>query len=203
MQGAVAKAKGKIGGAVGGILGAAKGRVLGKNLEVKVGSGDQLDVRQFSIHERLSNMFQVNLIAVSKNASIDFDEVVGQNATFTMNAGQHDRFWSGICNHFEQVRMEPLGESTYQLSIVPRLWLLTQRKNYRIFTQMTVSPRSPPSGRRPAAVAGAARTRVRRITSLTPVWTPARCRGRRRAHARSSGRRAHRASTASARRRLR
>ncbi|TKD09278.1 hypothetical protein E8A74_13485, partial [Polyangium fumosum] len=38
------------------------------------------------------------------------------------------------------------------------------------------------------------------ITSLTPVWTPARCRGRRRAHARSSGRRAHRASTASARR---
>jgi type VI secretion system secreted protein VgrG len=49
----------------------------------------------------------------------------------------HERFWSGLCNHFEQIRVEPSGLSTYQISIVPTLWLLTQRKNHRMFQQMS------------------------------------------------------------------
>lgn len=109
----------------------------GKNLEVEIASGDGLDVRQFSVHERLSSLFQVNLVVVSENASIEFDEVVGQPAKFKMAAGMHERFWSGICNHFEQVKVEPTGLSTYQLSIVPTLWLLTQRKNHRMFQQIS------------------------------------------------------------------
>jgi type VI secretion system secreted protein VgrG len=137
MQGAIAKAKGKIGGAVGRVLDAVAGSVLGKNLAVEVGSGDALDVRQFSIRERLSSLFQVNLVVVSENPSIEFDDVVGQTAKFSMAAGIHDRFWSGVCNHFEQVRVEPSGLSTYQLSIVPTLWLLTQRKNYRMFQHIS------------------------------------------------------------------
>ncbi|MBK9259431.1 MAG: type VI secretion system tip protein VgrG [Polyangiaceae bacterium] len=113
-------------------------RKLGdKNFKVTIGSGDTLDVRQFSIHERLSSLFQVNLVAVSDNPSIEFDEVVGQPAQFSMSAGMHDKFWSGICNHFEQVRHEPGGMSTYQFSIVPTLWLLTQRKNYRMHQQIS------------------------------------------------------------------
>jgi type VI secretion system secreted protein VgrG len=109
----------------------------GKNLEVEVGSGDTLDVRQFAVHERLSSLFQINLVAVSDNPSIDFDAVVGQPARFSMAAGRHDRSWSGVCNHFEQVRVEPTGLSTYQFSIVPILWLLTQRKNHRMFQQIS------------------------------------------------------------------
>lgn len=114
------------------------GRKLGgKNLEVKLGSGDALDVRQFSVQERMSTLFEVNLVAVSDNPSIDFDAVVGQPATFSISAGTHDKFWVGVCNHFEQVRAEPSGLSTYQFSIVPRLWLLTQRKNHRMFQQIS------------------------------------------------------------------
>ncbi len=113
-------------------------RQLGdKNFEVKIGSGDKLDVRQFSIQERLSSMFEVNLVAVSDNPSIEFDDVVGQPAKFSMSAGMHDKFWSGICNHFEQVRHEPGGLSTYQFSIVPTLWFLTQRKNFRMHQQIS------------------------------------------------------------------
>ncbi len=116
----------------------AVGRMLGrKNFEVEVGSGDKLDIRQFSIHERLSSLFQVNIVAVSDNPSIEFDDVVGQPAKFSMSAGMHDKFWSGVCNHFEQVRHEPGGLSTYQFSIVPTLWFLTQRKNYRMHQQIS------------------------------------------------------------------
>ncbi|WP_240807664.1 type VI secretion system Vgr family protein [Polyangium spumosum] len=128
--------KGVAGNAASG-LGSVTQRLGGKNLEVEIGSGDKVEARQFSIHERLSCLFQVNLVGVSENPSIEFDDVVGQAAKFSMAAGKHDRFWSGICNHFEQVRVEPSGLSTYQFSIVPTLWLLTQRKNYRMFQQMS------------------------------------------------------------------
>ncbi|WP_235880117.1 type VI secretion system Vgr family protein [Polyangium aurulentum] len=120
-----------------GGLGEAAKRLGGKNLDVEIGSGDKLDVRQFSIHERLSSLFQVNLVVVSDNPSIEFDDVVGQPAKLSIAAGMHDRFWSGVCNHFEQVRVEASGLSTYQFSIVPTLWLLTQRKNYRMFQQIS------------------------------------------------------------------
>jgi len=132
-RGAVANAGEKMAGGLAGVT-----RELGeKNLEVEIGSGDKLDVRQFSIQERLSSLFQVNLVVVSDNPSIEFDDVVGQPAKFSIAAGMHDRFWSGVCNHFEQVRVEPSGLSTYHLSIVPALWLLTQRKNYRMFQQIS------------------------------------------------------------------
>jgi type VI secretion system secreted protein VgrG len=108
-----------------------------KNLEVTIASGDALDVRQFSVHERMSSLFQVDLIAVSQSPSIDFDVVVGHAASFLLRGGTRDRLWSGVCNHFEQVRVEPTGLSTYQVSIVPALWFLTQRKNYRMFQQLS------------------------------------------------------------------
>jgi type VI secretion system secreted protein VgrG len=131
--GAVSKVKGRIAGGTEGFA-----RKLGeKNIEAKIASGDPIDVRQFSVHERLSALFQINLEVVSHNSSIDFDDVVGLPATLSIAAGKHDRSWSGVCNHFEQVRVEPSGLSTYQLSIVPTLWLLTQRKNHRIFQQMS------------------------------------------------------------------
>lgn len=133
MHGAVSTAKEMLkGGAVGVV------RKLGaKNLEAEVASGDKLDVRQFSVHERLSSLFHVKLVVMSENPSIEFDDVVGQPAKFSIAAGMHDRFWSGVCNHFEQMRVEPDGLSTYQMSIVPTTWLLMQRKNYRIFQQIS------------------------------------------------------------------
>ncbi|HVJ90927.1 MAG TPA: type VI secretion system tip protein TssI/VgrG [Labilithrix sp.] len=133
MQGATARAKATVAGGLAGIA-----RKLGeKNMGAEIGSGDKLDVRQFSVHDRLASLFQVNLVVVSDNPSIEFDDVVGQPAKFSIAAGMHDRFWSGVCNHFEQVRVEPSGLSTYQLSIVPTLWLLTQRKNHRMFQQIS------------------------------------------------------------------
>lgn len=133
IKSAVAKAE----GALGRVVKNGARKLADKNFAVKIASGDKLDVRQFSIHERLSSLFQVNLVAVSDNPSIEFDDVVGQPAKFSMSAGMHDKFWSGVCNHFEQVRHEPGGLSTYQFSIVPKLWFLTQRKNYRMHQQIS------------------------------------------------------------------
>jgi type VI secretion system secreted protein VgrG len=109
---------------------------LPPRLEIEVASGDTLHTRQFSIHERLSSLFTVSLVAVSENPDIAFDDVVGQAGRFTLRSGPHTRAWSGLCSHLQQVRAEESGLSTYELTIVPSLWLLSQRRNYRMFQQI-------------------------------------------------------------------
>lgn len=108
-------------------------------LTVNVASKDDLDVRQFSIEERISSLFTVSIVAVSRNENIEFDAVVGQKASFKLHHGKGVHTWNGIVNHLEHIAVSGAEEglSTYQLSIVPELWLATQRKNYRMFQQIS------------------------------------------------------------------
>lgn len=108
-------------------------------LSLKVASNDDLDVRQFSIEERISSLFTVSLVAVSRNDNIEFDAVVGQKASLEIHHGKGVRTFRGIVNHLEHIAVSGSqdGLSTYQLSIVPELWLSTQRKNHRMFQQIS------------------------------------------------------------------
>jgi hypothetical protein len=113
-----------------------------RNLAVTIASGDALDIRQFTVHERMSSLFHVTLVAVSENADIDFDAVVGKPARFVMQgdllAGTLPRIWSGLCAELHQLAtVEGEGLSTYHLVIVPTLWLATQRRNHRMFQQLS------------------------------------------------------------------
>jgi len=108
------------------------------NLSCSVNSKDPLDIRHFHVRERISKLFTVNLVVVTSNHNIDFDKVIGHPARFTMHHDTHERFWSGICSSLEQVAAEEEKNlSTYELTIVPALWFATQRRNYRMFQQIS------------------------------------------------------------------
>jgi type VI secretion system secreted protein VgrG len=112
----------------------------GSNLEVTVASKDSLDVREFSVHQAMSTLFTVTLTAVSKNSDIDFEAVVGKEASFTLHGTAADskgRTWHGICSELHQIGVDDEGLATYHLQIVPKLWLASQRKNHRIFQMQT------------------------------------------------------------------
>jgi type VI secretion system secreted protein VgrG len=109
------------------------------NLHVAVASGAALDVRQFSVHEGLSTLFEVEIVAVSQDPDVDFEAVIGRRAGFWMEVPGRElaRTWTGICSRFHQVAVEEKGLSTYEITIVPSLWLATQRRNHRMFQQMS------------------------------------------------------------------
>jgi len=111
------------------------------NLSVELASGDGFDVREFSVSEKISQLFEVRLIALSDNPSVDFEAIVGQPARFVMHHGHGEgaapRIWTGICNELEQLGAEETGLSSYNISIVPTLWLATQRRNHRMFQQIS------------------------------------------------------------------
>src|SRR6185312_4606459 len=43
------------------------------NFSLSIASGDALDVREFTVRERMSALFSVSVVAVSENPDIDFE----------------------------------------------------------------------------------------------------------------------------------
>lgn len=100
---------------------------------VNIATGDDLDVRSFSVRQAMSRLFRVELSVVSNNLDIDFAGVIGMEASFSLGTMWSSRSWSGVCVEIDQVRVDRNELATYTLAIAPRAHLLTQRKNYRIF----------------------------------------------------------------------
>jgi type VI secretion system secreted protein VgrG len=109
-------------------------------IELSFESGeDSLSVRRFSVREAVSQPFEVSVWARSPEPALDLDRLVGHEAGLRVEGGDSaaqpggGRRWTGIVNLAELVQTEPTGLSTYHVRIVPRLWLLGQRRNLRIF----------------------------------------------------------------------
>lgn len=113
-------------------------------VELSLASGEStLSVRTFSVNESLSGLFNIALEARSPNDDIDLESIVGKPALFRIVSGVawahlDTRVWTGIVNEMELTRVEPSGLSTYEIRIVPHMWLLTQRQNYRLFQHVSV-----------------------------------------------------------------
>lgn len=110
------------------------------NEEIAVASKDMLDVREYRVQQGMNTPFAVTIMAVSQNSDIDFEAVIGLEASFTLHGRGTDsgkRTWRGICTEFHQSGVDEQGLATYHIQIAPKLWLTSQRSNHRIFQVMT------------------------------------------------------------------
>jgi len=109
------------------------------NLRAIIASGDSIDVRHVYLCEGLQQLFEIGLVACSRSADIDPARVLGLEASFSVTRGADTRTWTGLCTQLEQVEVDDSegGLSTYQLTIAPRMWLLTQRRNHRMFKRLS------------------------------------------------------------------
>src|SRR5262249_25667185 len=104
---------------------------------------DSLEVRHFRIHEEISGLFEVFVMARSPLDDIDLEGIVGHGAGFALDTGgtllgETTRGWTGICDQMELIQPEPGGLSTYAIKIVPSLFRATRRRNNRIFQHLTI-----------------------------------------------------------------
>jgi type VI secretion system secreted protein VgrG len=110
-----------------------------QTLELVLDSNEAFDVRTFAVNEGVNTLFSIELIVRCRNPAVDLDRTVGAEASFRigLEADADSLAWTGVIADIEQVLVEESGLSTYQLRLVPALWLLTQRTNHRVFQQMT------------------------------------------------------------------
>ena len=118
-------------------------------LELNVASSEALKVHRFTVHESISGLFSVSIVARSESPTVDLEAIVGQPASFRVVSGWlfaklgGARLWTGVVSSIEQVQAVQAQagareQSTYHLRIVPALWLLTHRRNYRIFQHLSI-----------------------------------------------------------------
>ncbi len=108
-------------------------------------SSEVLDVRTFRAHESLSELFELDVVAVSQNEAVDLDAIVGKGAALWVNPVLSDlnrgslampRAWAGIVADMS-VSALTLAQATYRIKIAPMLWRSTLRKNLRIYQHKT------------------------------------------------------------------
>jgi type VI secretion system secreted protein VgrG len=95
-------------------------------------------LRSFRGQECLSKLFLFELELASENASIAYDNIVGQNVTIVINlADGTERYWNGWVSRFAQMERDS-NASAYRATMVPWLWFLGQTSDCRIFQNKSV-----------------------------------------------------------------
>ena len=102
------------------------------------GLGDKLHVARFRGTEEVSSLYCFEVEVVCENHELAFDDMVGAKAVLTMNAAerQEDRYLHGVISDFEQGAEGP-RLSLYRAVVVPDVWRLDQKQDFRIFQEMS------------------------------------------------------------------
>src|SRR5882672_4743229 len=106
-------------------------------IETPLGN-DLLLLKSFAGHESISRLFAFSLDLLSENASISFDQIVGQRVSISITQVDGDkRYINGFVSRFSQSGADARF-THYHAEVVPWLWFLTRTAACRIFQNMTV-----------------------------------------------------------------
>jgi type VI secretion system secreted protein VgrG len=98
---------------------------------------DALLLRSFQGQESLSRLFTFHLDLVSEDASIKYEDIVGQAVTVRVSlADSSQRYWNGYVSRFVQADRDS-KVAVYHATMVPWLWFLDQTTDCRIFQGKT------------------------------------------------------------------
>jgi type VI secretion system secreted protein VgrG len=100
---------------------------------------DELLITGLDGREALSELFHFELELLAENRQeIAFDKLLGQKAVVSLDTGDgKKRYFAGIISQFSQGKRD--AEMTrYKAEFVPQLWLLTLRRQSRIFQHLSV-----------------------------------------------------------------
>jgi type VI secretion system secreted protein VgrG len=102
---------------------------------------DALLLRTFSGHEGLSRLFHFDLVMLSLDANLKFEDLIGSPATIALTVREGtERYFNGVFSSFAYVGTshaelggKPVTFVVYQATLVPAMWMLTRRSDCRIF----------------------------------------------------------------------
>lgn len=109
------------------------------------GKSDLLLPRRFTASERMSGLFKVEieaLVVPDKVSQIQLDQLLGKRMNLRVSFGADYskgpyRYFDGICSRIAS-RGKDKEFSYFQVELVPWLWLLTKRSDFRIYQDLSV-----------------------------------------------------------------
>jgi type VI secretion system secreted protein VgrG len=101
-----------------------------------LGCAEDLRVVRFASNEGMSTLYELHLELACENQAIEYSDVVGKSALFSMSGTLEPYLVHGIVSRFEQINEMP-KYALYRAHVVPKVWRLRHRYNNRIFQQKT------------------------------------------------------------------
>lgn len=95
---------------------------------------DELLLTSFEGQDQISDLFEFQLEALSKNHSIQPEQLIGKLVTVTIQNDIKPTF-NGYVSSFTYGEVLADDLRTYRLTIVPWLWFLSKTNNHRIFQE--------------------------------------------------------------------
>jgi type VI secretion system secreted protein VgrG len=93
---------------------------------------------KMDIREEINGLFEIHVGVKSKRTDLKPEELVGTLADVSLEIAYGERRpWNGLVTGFREGPPVSRGLRSYQLTIRPQLWLLSQRSDCRIFMDMT------------------------------------------------------------------
>jgi type VI secretion system secreted protein VgrG len=100
---------------------------------------DKLVLARFEVTEAVSELFEMRVEALSEDENIDFDRVIGRNASISVRAKDTvPRLFNGVVVNSEWIGLKQ-GLYAYRLTLRPWFWLMTRSNNCRIFNTKSVT----------------------------------------------------------------
>ena len=112
-----------------------------ENRSVSIGTvfgDDTLVIKSMKGTEQLGRLYQFSLVLLSENPDIEFDEIIGTNATIRLETGNEPRLFNGFISRFSLSGFEGGFTARYTATLVPWTWFLTRVSDCRIFQNMSV-----------------------------------------------------------------
>ena len=108
-----------------------------RGLKIDSPLGEDLICTSFSGQETLGRLFDYRLDLHSLNRDIQFQDIVGQRVTVTMELPDGERHFDGYVTEFRYTGT--VGQyASYQAAVKPWLWFLTRTADCRIFQNQKV-----------------------------------------------------------------
>ena len=100
---------------------------------------DVLLLTQVTGHEELGRLFEFQLSMQSTNLDLKFEDIIGKNVTIRLEGGKGSatRYFNGFIKSFQMLDVDN-DMASYQATMVPWLWFLTQTSDCRIFQKQKV-----------------------------------------------------------------
>lgn len=96
------------------------------------------DVTRVDLTDALGELFELNVELKGRDATVDFSAVAGKPVRLAHDDEPFVREVQGIVRRVRQPSAVPVGVSAYELTIVPPHWLLTRKRDNRIFRDASV-----------------------------------------------------------------
>ena len=99
---------------------------------------DQLLLDAVDIHEGVNGLFTIRADAKSQRDNLQAGDLIGSSVDFTLQLKDGaTRAWNGFVTDLHEGSLTTRGTRNYALTVRPKLWLLSQKSDCRIFQDQT------------------------------------------------------------------